>query len=139
MEITKISFYFVAERLLTLYSGLAFAPLAVLGGLWANPFFQTTHDMTLIESSLLVSCMFLGFGLGSPFLGWISDKKRNHLSVMKLGVIISVLSLSFIIYDGGLNTYMLAILMFIFGFFTGLLWLGLLSEKKLILYCLLQP
>jgi MFS family permease len=116
--------------LLTIYSGFAFAPLAVLGGLWANPFFQTVYHMTLVQSSLIVSLMFLGFGIGSPVLGWLSDRFNKRLKVMKVSAAIAFISLFLIISFPHISELMLSILLFLFGFFTGALLLGFTLGKE---------
>lgn len=105
--------------LLFCYAGLAFSPLAVLGGLWGNPFLQTADHLSLEQASILLSWVFVGLGLGSPILGLISDKLGKRKIVMQVSVFLSFLSLAPVIYCQSLSLVTIGFLMFSFGFFTG--------------------
>ena len=105
--------------LLFCYSGLAFSPLAVLGGLWGNPFLQAAHHLSLERASILLSWIFIGLGFGSPILGLISDKLRKRRIVMQISAFLSCLALLPVIYCSQLNATEISVLMFLFGFFTG--------------------
>lgn len=109
---------------LTLYSGLVFAPLSAIGGLWGNPFLQETHHLTNTQAAGLTSLLFIGLGLGSPLLGLISDKLGNRLSVMKCGALISLVSLLVAVYFPDLPLWLLGFLLFSLGFSTGAFMLG---------------
>jgi len=110
--------------LLALYSGLAFAPLSVLGGLWGNPFLQEAHHLSSSQSAALISLLFVGLGIGSPLLGLLSDRLGKRISVMKLGVLISFFSLLAIIYAPTSSFWLLGVLLFSLGFATGAFMLG---------------
>lgn len=111
--------------LLALYSGLAFAPLSVLGGLWGNPFLQEAHHLSRSAAAGLISLVFVGLGIGSPLLGLLSDKLGNRIGVMKFGVLLSFLSLAAVIYlPAPLSYWLLGALLFAFGSATGAFMLG---------------
>lgn len=110
--------------LLFCYSGLAFAPLAVLGGLWGNPFLQTAYHLSLEKASFLLSWIFIGLGLGSPILGLISDRMGRRKPVMKISIFLSFLALVPVIYCTSLSILSITVLLFLFGFFTGAFMLG---------------
>lgn len=110
--------------LLALYSGLAFAPLSVLGGLWGNPFLQEAHHLSRSVAAGLVSLVFVGLGIGSPLLGLFSDRLGNRIGVMKVGVLLSFLSLAAIIYLPALPAWGLGVLLLLFGSATGAFMLG---------------
>ena len=106
------------------YAGLAFSPLAVLGGLWGNPFLKAAHHLTLSQASFLLSWVFIGLGIGSPVLGLISDKLGKRRLIMQISIMICLLSLVLIIYDKNLSVLIIGALLFLFGFFTGAFMLG---------------
>ena len=110
--------------LLTLYSGLAWAPLSVLGGLWGNPFIQEAYQVSRTESASLVSLMFIGLGLGSPFFGFCSDRLGSRVQVMKIGVAVSLIALLTVLYFPHLSVLALAIFLFLVGFGVGSFMLG---------------
>lgn len=110
--------------LLTLYSGLAFAPLSVLCGLWGNPFIQEVYHISRTETAALVSFSFVGFGVGGPFFGLLSDRLGKRIRVMKIGVLLSLVSLCFILYSPPMPIILLSCLLFLFGLGVGAFMLG---------------
>lgn len=110
--------------LLALYSGLAFAPLSVLGGLWGTPFLQEAHHLSRSEAAGLLSLLFIGLGIGSPLLGLLSDRLGNRIGVMKLCAILSFFSLLAVLYIPTSSFLLIATLLFILGFATGAFMLG---------------
>ena len=49
--------------LLSFYSGLAFAPVSVFGGLWGVPFLETAHALSATQAALAASAIFIGFAM----------------------------------------------------------------------------
>lgn len=116
---------------LMLYSGLAFAPLAVFGGLWGNPFLQECFHVSKIGSGTLVSCAFLGLGVGGPLLGYLSDRLQNRYLVMKLGLVVSFIFLVLAIYSPIHLIWLEGLFLFLFGFGTGAFMLGFALGKEM--------
>lgn len=106
------------NRILALYSGLAFTPVAVLGGLWGNPFFTEAYHLNLTQAASFTSCIFLGLALGSPVFGFFADR-FDRIQAMKFGTTVSLISLIIVIFLSGLPLWLLGSLLFIFGFGTG--------------------
>ena len=105
--------------LLTFYSGLAFTPLAVLGGLWGNPFFEEAHHLTAAQAASFTSCIFLGFAVGGPFFGLLADRFNDRTKVMMIGTGLSLLSLVSALYITVLPLWIFGFLLFLFGLGTG--------------------
>lgn len=105
--------------LLTLYSGLAFSPIAVFGGLWGNPFLEQAYNLTKTQAASAISLVFIGLGLGSPLLGMVSDRLNNRLGVMFFGTLISGIAITLVLYAHPLSSGLLSILLFTFGFGLG--------------------
>ena len=116
--------------ILTFYSGLAFAPVAVFGGLWGNPFFVVSQQITTAQSAALVSFLFIGLAMGGPIIGVISDYLQQRRLMMFIGIIVSFISLSLVIYAGIQAKWLLALLLFLFGFGTGAFMLGFVVGKE---------
>lgn len=109
--------------LLALYSGLTFGPLAVFGGLWGTPFFELAYHIPHIEAAFYVSMAFIGLGLGAPILGWLSNTYSMR-SVMFGGNILALACLTLSIYIPWSSTFILGVLMFLFGFGLGVFMLA---------------
>jgi MFS family permease len=101
---------------LSLYSGLAFAPVSVFGGLWGVPFLQTAHHLERADAALAVSSIFIGFAVGAPLLGWLSDYMGRRKPLLFMGTFLALICLSIVIYGSTLQLPVLMTLLFIFGF-----------------------
>ncbi|MBA2657636.1 MAG: MFS transporter [Tatlockia sp.] len=104
--------------ILSLYSGLAFAPVSVFGGLWGVPFLEIAYDLTRANAALAISSIFMGFAVGAPFLGWLSDFMGRRKPILFFGTFIAFLCLSLVIYGSNLQLTSLIFLLFCFGFGT---------------------
>lgn len=103
---------------LSLYSGLAFAPIMIFGGLWGVSFISSSYShLSSSLSAQLVSLIFIGFAAGAPLFGWFSDWTGKRLPSMFWGTLISFASLTCAIYVPNLSLPILGMLLFAFGFF----------------------
>ncbi len=109
--------------ILALNSGLIFAPLAVFGGLWGNPFLQTAYHLDLTDSASYVSLCFVGVAVGSPILGFLSDRLGGRLRVMAFSMALALIAIILIIYIP-LPFWALGVCLFLFGFGTSSFMLG---------------
>lgn len=102
--------------MLSIYSGLAFAPVSVFGGLWGVPFISEAFVLNKTDSAHVVSLMFIGFAVGAPLWGWFSDYISNRKKVMYLGTLLATLAMSCVLYLP-MPIWLLGTMMFAFGFF----------------------
>ena len=110
--------------LLTLYSGLAYSPIAVFAGLWGHPFVQQAYHLKSTEAASFMTLAFLGLAFGGPILGLIADRFMSSRKVMLFGSSLSFVSLVLVIYVPQMPLLLLAALLFVFGFGTGAFMLG---------------
>ena len=101
---------------LSLYSGLAFAPVSVFGGLWGVPFLEKAYHLSRTDAALAISCIFIGFAAGAPFWGWFSDYIRRRKPVLFIGTFSALLCLLVVLYSPSQVLSSLIILLFCFGF-----------------------
>lgn len=100
--------------LLSLYSGLAFAPVSVFGGLWGVSFIEKAYALKMPEAASAISLIFIGFAIGCPLAGWFSDHIKRRKSIMMIGTIVTFFSLLLILYLPISQSFLLFYL-FIFG------------------------
>lgn len=105
--------------LMMLYSGFAFVPLSLFGGLWGNPFLEATYGYSTTDAASLTTIMFVGLAIGSPLFGYLSDIYHNRVWLMLLGLWISIVAIMVVIYVPHLDYEMLALFLFIFGLGSG--------------------
>ncbi len=84
--------------LLSLYSGLAFAPVSVFGGLWGTSFIEKAYQINTSHAANDIALVFIGFGLGCPLTGWLSDYIGRRLPLMKIGTFLAFVSVTFLLY-----------------------------------------
>jgi predicted MFS family arabinose efflux permease len=104
--------------LLTLYSGLAFSPAVIFGGLWGSPFLEQAFALSKTESASMISLMFIGLGIGSPLIGIIAEHIGNKRLVMFSCTLTSCILLSLILY-WHMPMWLLGTALFLFGTFLG--------------------
>ncbi|WP_404378579.1 MFS transporter [Caenispirillum salinarum] len=59
--------------LIALFAGAIVSPMLSFAGLWGVPFMVGVHGMTKPEAAVVTSLMLVGWGVGSPLLGWMTD------------------------------------------------------------------
>jgi MFS family permease len=101
---------------LSMYSGLAFAPVSVFGGLWGVPFLETTYNLSRNNAAFSVSWIFIGFAVGAPFFGWLSDFVGKRKPILFLGTFIALVCMTMVIYNPNNRVSTLSVLLFFFGF-----------------------
>ena len=104
--------------LISIYSGLAFAPISAFAGLWGVPYLVESSHLNRTVVAWLISFTFAGFAIGSPLAGWLSDRIKRRKPLMICGTSLGMIFLSALIYIPSLNQYTMLILLFFFGFFT---------------------
>lgn len=102
--------------LLSIYSGLAFAPVSVFGGLWGVSFLQQAHHLSAVAAASSTSLIFMGFAMGCPIAGFLSDLFSRRNIIMLAGTLLSFITLSAVIYAPNLTPLELNLLLFGFGF-----------------------
>jgi MFS family permease len=117
--------------LLAAYSGLAFAPLAVFGGLWGTPFLQASYHYDKPIAATMISLCYIGFGIGGPLFGYLAKKCNSYFKCMFAGLLISFIALCFIVYVHLSSSYFLDAAMILLGLGTGGFMLGFTLGKSL--------
>jgi MFS family permease len=91
------------------------APLLGLAGLWGVPFLETAYGLSRTQAASVTSLMFVGWGLGAPILGWLSDRIGRRRAPIIIGLVLQTLALAAFIYIPSLPIPLLAGLCFLIG------------------------
>ncbi len=67
------------------FTGSLVVPMASFAGLFGVPFVVQLHDVSKTVAGATVSLMLIGWGLGGPIAGWVSDKLQRRKLLMALG------------------------------------------------------
>lgn len=115
----KIVFLNSQTWLAAIFAGCIFLPTTIFAMIWAIPFFEKAFYFSTYQSTTLISFIFLGWMLGSPGMGFVSDRINNRKGVMLFGLIAVFISYFCILWITSLNYMVLCLLIFLTGFFSG--------------------
>jgi MFS family permease len=92
------------------------APLLAMASLWGVPFLETAYGFTRTQAATLTSVIFVGWGLGAPLIGWLSDRMGRRRAPLLAGLALQTLALAALVYLPGLSVAAVASLCFLVGF-----------------------
>lgn len=91
------------------------ATMLAFAGLWSVPWLSSQMGFSKTEAAAIASLFFLGWGVGSPLAGWLSDFIGKRKPVLYIGCILNILFFSIIIYGNLAETFFLGTLFFLCG------------------------
>lgn len=91
-------------------------PLAILGALFGTAYLMQARDFSYMQSSIIVSMLFIGMIVGSPFFGWFSDYVQRRKYPMLIGSISCLFFMVISLFVVNISFFMMVILFFILGF-----------------------
>ena len=94
----------------------ATGPLLAFAGLWGVPYLQAVYDIDRVSAGTVTSVTFIGWGIGAPLVGWLSDRFRNRRTPLIAGLVLSASSLFAILYLPGIPLWAVGVLCFAVGF-----------------------
>ncbi len=99
------------------FVGLLYAPTTAFAELWGDDFLHASYGMSVTVAATGIGFIFLGWAIGSPILGFVTDKMGRRKPMMYLAAIMCLLTISAVIYLPDLSLFTLYFLMFFFGIF----------------------
>lgn len=96
-----------------------YTSLSVFGELWGKTYLEQAHHLTKLQAAETVSCLFLGWGIGAPIVGYLSDKSRHRVLPIIISAVVCLICISIVLYCPGLSYSSLKLLMFFYGLFSG--------------------
>jgi len=100
-----------------MYGCLVYLPTTVFAELWGIPYLRHAIGLSADAEGLANSLLFLGFTIGAPLMGYISDKLARRKFPMIIGAIGAAVFMTIILYFPGLNEFNVQLLMFLLGLF----------------------
>jgi MFS family permease len=101
-----------------LFSGLIFPVISLLATYWCIPYLMVRYGITIQLAALGNLALFLGAGLGCPFLGHLSDFFRRRKVVMAIGALAAFVTFSMALYIPHLRFAYVVTLFFLTGIFS---------------------
>ncbi len=97
----------------------SFGVLLAYAGLWYLKI-ETYYSLANLQSVVISGLIFLGIGVGTPILGWLSNKMKSRVGVIHVTLCLGTMALMLGIYlpHFNLNTLIIIqIISFLIGFF----------------------
>lgn len=101
-----------------LYTCLFNLPVFVFGAFAGGIYLEQVFGMDISQASYICSMIYFGTILGSPAIGWLSDRIGLRKSPMIVFGLLSLATLLLILYGPHWSYYSLMALFFLLGFFT---------------------
>jgi len=117
------SFHSVLARrdtwILTLGGTGTMSIMLTFGGLWAVPWLTQVYGFTRAEAAMVISLNAVGWGVGAPFLGWVSDRLRRRKLPFLGAAALSVAAFWALVFAPSLPSSAIYVLLFAQGLGTG--------------------
>jgi len=101
-----------------LFAGFMFVPTVAFGGLWGIPFLVEAHGFDRVTAGFCISLIYLGWAIGAPFWGFVSDYFKVRNLPMRIATLVTLVNCLAVIYLDHLPLPFLQMLLFTLGFFS---------------------
>lgn len=102
----------------SLFGAMMSAPMLAFAALWGVPYMMEVHDLSKEGAAFGTSLMLVGWGIGSPLVGWASDRfatRKKPMLVTAIGALVCTIAWLY----GGLPLPAVYTLQFLTGVFSG--------------------
>lgn len=94
-----------------------YTSLSVFGELWGQTYLEQAHHLTKIQSAHTMSMLFIGWAIGAPLTGFISDKMANRIMPLIIGAVGGLVTIYSVLYVQNLPYWVLNTLILFYGIF----------------------
>ena len=101
------------------YAFCIWTPIAVFAALWGVPYLQAKFNVSVVVASGMCSFIWMGIGIGSPLLGWLSDYMCNRRTALCLSSVMGLLATLVLLYAPDISIGLTSFMLFIFGLGAG--------------------
>ena len=101
------------------YAFSIWTPIAVFAALWGVPYLQEKYQVSVIVASGMCSMIWLGIGVGSPLLGWLSDRCSNRRLALAFSSCMGLAATLVLLYMPGVPLGWMYVVLFILGLGAG--------------------
>jgi MFS family permease len=96
-----------------------YTSLSVFGELWGKTYLEHAHHLNKVDAAASISCMFLGWAVGAPLAGYLSDRSERRVLPLVFGAVSALICICLILYYPDLSYLTLNVLLFLYGLFSG--------------------
>lgn len=92
-----------------------YTSLSIFGELWGKSFLELAFGLSKSKAANTMSLLFIGWAVGAPLSGYLSDLIGNRLLLLTISAIAALVLIGFILYDQNLTYFQLNLYMFLYG------------------------
>ncbi len=105
-------------------------PMLAFGALWAVPYLMTVYGIERSAAAGIISFIFIGWAVGAPLAGLLSDRARARKPVMVAGALASTVSFVALIQIPGIPLTLLSALILVHGMAASAMVLGFAAVRE---------
>lgn len=98
-----------------IYAFTGWGPMIMFAALWGVPYLSTRFNLSAYHAAFGTMMMWLGSGISSPFIGYLSSKIKRRKPILWFGSLLGLLCFSLILYFPNLSFVEISILLFFAG------------------------
>ncbi|KTD33281.1 hypothetical protein Lnau_2929 [Legionella nautarum] len=98
-----------------MFGCLVYLPTTVFAELWGIPYLKHAHNLSQPDADFANSLLFLGFTVGAPLMGYISDRLKRRKLPMLFGATGAGIVMMVVLYLPGLTASYINALLFLLG------------------------
>jgi sugar phosphate permease len=102
--------------LISIYSMLMYTPIIIMGVAWGVPFILSAYEVDEKLAATVITTMFVGAAIGSPFFSMLSDKMKRRNQPMLIGAVASFVLYCLILFIPNVPLPLMYVLFFAAGF-----------------------
>lgn len=91
-------------------------PLLGFAGLWGVPYLVLTQGLDRPAAAGVTSMVFIGWGVGAPVIGWLSDRIGRRKPPFVAGLVLTAVAMAGLAWAPGLPLWAVSVLCFLCGF-----------------------
>lgn len=91
-------------------------PLLGFAGLWGVPYLVLTQGLDRAAAAGVTSMVFIGWGVGAPVIGWLSDRIGRRKPPFVAGLMLTAVAMAGLAWVPGLPLWAVSALCFLCGF-----------------------
>lgn len=98
-----------------LYAGFLFGPTAVIGEAIGPAYLQFGHGLTAHAAAFATGLIFIGWGIGGPLSGWLSDKVGKRKPFMIFSALCGIVLSTVFVFYPTIDKSLAYFIFFVFG------------------------
>ena len=101
------------------YAFTIWTPIAVFAALWGVPFLKEKYGISTVTASWMCSMIWVGIGIGSPLLGWLSDRFKSRRLSLGISALLGLCATSIILFAPEVPKSWMYLVLFLLGLGAG--------------------